>query len=214
MARLSWQQGYGHYGTKQGVLFVRDDATVTDAPGVAWSGLTEVEWTYDGGDVEATAADDVAAWFSTTGALSLTPTISAVNYPDEFQAVLGEALLDATGGAYVDLQAKSSFDFAFITTREDRHTHTKKGDIVIFYNMVASPADKDFTTGSEDLIEFAFDATSSPIEFTGLDTFTHTTSSMVIPADDPKYPAVYDLIFGTEAETSKLVTPDMYLALV
>lgn len=201
---LTWAGGFGHYGTKQGVIVQGSEV------GVAWPGLTGVTIEYDGGDVNATPADDQSAWITTSASKSLTPTINALDYPDALASLMGEASLSGNDSATAiyDLQTPTTGSFMFVTQRMGRGANDgeQKQDIIIMYNLRFAPSSRKLTTGSDDMVEFEFPATSSPIEFT-VDGKTKSTSMLTIKAEDAKFDkAMADLQAG------KLITPDIYLA--
>lgn len=152
-------------GLDRGVLYL------TDAPAVAWNGLTSVteqsgrsaqEVYFDGRKV-----GDVLSISDFAG------TIKALTYPDELTKL--EGLGSTTTGIYFGDQPASTFDLSYRTKVGNDIDESLGYKIHILYNVTATPSNKSYNTNSDspEAMEFEWDISAIPEEAAGIRPTAH-----------------------------------------
>lgn len=216
MVKLAWDQiGTRKYetGTDHGALFVHDKSGKTGT-GVAWSGLTKVTESPEGGEETALYADNIK-YLSLYSVETLGGTIEAYTYPDEFEACDGSATIGE--GAVLGQQGRQPFSLAYRTivgTDTDPRAGYK---LHLLWNLTASPSERAHETVNETpgalTFSWGFKSTAVPVVTEGYQpTSVATIDSTVCPEE--KLKAVEDLIYGTAEEEASMPTPDELIALL
>lgn len=162
MARLQWDQNGERYyqnGTSQVVLYPQKADGTYDA-GVAWNGVTGIDEAPDGGDTNDLWADNIK-YGSIRGAENFKGSISAYNYPDEFNPCDGKVV--TSEGIILGQQKRQPFGLSYRT--EIGNDAASNGYIIhVLYNSTISPSDHSFETINDnpDAIEFSWDFESTP----------------------------------------------------
>lgn len=167
--KLEWDaQGERFFenGVSNGVLFPYNTKTKTYDKGVAWSGLTSISETPDGGDANDMYADNVK-YGSFRSAEKLGGSIEAYTYPDEFAECDGTA--EATTGVYLRQQTRKAFALSYRTEIGNDLDSNVGYKIHVLYNATCSPSDKQWETvnDSPDAVTFSWDFETTPINVTG-----------------------------------------------
>lgn len=204
MPRLTWDaQGEKYYesGISQGVLFVGE------APGVPWVGLTSVEQAPSGGGARPYYLDG-DKYLNLSQAEEFEATINALTAPREFHQCDG--IVSIQNGLLVTGQSRKSFGLSFRTrigNDIDAIDHGYK--IHVVYNALAAPSNRSNSSinGSVNVMTNSWKITSMAPSITGL----KPTAHLVVDSryTDPEVLSeVEDILYGTEAESSRLPTPD------
>lgn len=216
MAVLKWDEmgkKRFRHGISKVVLFLLE-GTGTDAKwtGHAWSGVTNVTQSPDGGDAEDYYADNIL-YASLRGMENLNGSIEAYDYPDEFEECIGGAEL--TDGITIRQQPKRVFCLAY---REEVGNDTNPEasyDIHVIYNCTANAAELSHDTMEEspNLEPMSFDYDSNPVPVTGHKPTSAITihSATVTKANMTK---IENKLYGTDSTESELLMPDKLLELI
>lgn len=214
MSRLTWDaigERYYETGVKYGVLFPMEGATYTK--GVAWNGLTAVTESPSGAEATPLYADDIK-YLNLISNEEFGGTIEAYTYPDEFMACDGSAAV--VEGLYLGQQARKAFGMCYRTVLGNDTENNEYGyKLHIVYNALAKPSERAYSTinDSPEAITFSWEFTTTPVEVEGYKPTAHIViDSTKIEAG--KLKAIEDLLYGTEAEESKLPTIAEIIALV
>lgn len=214
MPKIIWEAvGEKTYetGVDRGVLY---PAVAGAYPaGVAWNGLTAVTEKPSGAEATPIYADNIK-YLNLISAETFEGTIEAYTYPDEFSACNGEAELAA--GAIIGQQARSTYGLCYRTvygndTSGDAHGYK----LHLVYGCLATPSEKAYATvnDSPEAVAFSWDFTTTPVPVTGF----KPTALLVIDSttiDPAKLTALEDLLYGTEAASSRLPLPDEIKTLI
>lgn len=209
MAALVWDKvGSRTYetGTDRGVLFPIDDKG-TSLTGVAWSGLTKVTESPEGGEETALYADNMK-YLSLYSTETLKGTIEAYTYPDEFAVCDGSAKI--AEGVTIGQQQRQPFNFAYRTLVGNDVVGAKAGyKLHLIYGVRVSPSERGYETVNDtpNALTFSWSFTASPVSVAGFDvTSTITIDSTKAPA--PKLKTLEDMLYGAgSGGTSKMPTP-------
>lgn len=216
MARIAWDQvGTRFYeaGVDRGVLDVNDVV-------VPWSGLTSVTDRPDKGTPNPYYIDGFK--YSDEGlAEEFSGNVSALTYPDEFEACMGSET--EGNGLYIEQQPRAKFNLSYRTMigsdTTDSPTHYK---IHFLYGVRASPSVKGYESLSDDAdpTAFSWDVTTlysrvadrrpfshlildsrktDPQRLSDLEDILYGTAST-----DPRFPSAQEVVFwfGPEAWVS------------
>lgn len=195
-------------GTKLGRFFLGNASTKPS--GVDFPGLTNVESSFDGGDIKSLSADDNSSWFVYKEDEQLTPKITSYFLPNEMLEATGLKLV-ASGtenGARYAASTSSKGSVAYITTKTDRSTNNQTREIQVFYDILFKKPDLKNETGNTNASKFEVTGVSQNVTFADKDGVLHDTPMLVVPEGDPKFNFVYDSLFGSN---SKLITPQDYV---
>ena len=228
MSKIVWDETgkrYWETGVKNGVLYPQK-ADGTYDTGVAWNGLISISENPDGAEPNELWADNIKyAVLRSTETLSL--TIEAYTYPDEFEPCDGMANVQAAPGVLIGQQARQSFGLCYRT--EIGNDTSSKGDdhykLHIIYGCTAQPSDKDYETINDnpDAITFSWDVDTLPAAVTGME----PVSQIVVDsrrAEPEKLKALEDYLYGKNADSTaspaveasepKLPTPNQVIKLL
>lgn len=216
MVKLVWDQtGKRLYetGTDHGVLFVTDDTTGKPGTGVAWSGLTKVTESPEGGEETALYADNIK-YLSLYSAENLKGTIEAYTYPDEFMECDGQA--EIAEGVTVGQQTRKSFALAYRTIVGNDVKGNRFGyKLHLIYGVRVSPSERAFETVNDtpNAITLSWSFTSTPVEVAAGFEVTSTVVIDSTKAPAEKLAALEKLLYGDEATEPKLPTPSEIITL-
>lgn len=225
MSKIVWDETgkrYWETGVKNGVLYPQK-ADGTYDTGVAWNGLISISENPDGAEPNELWADNIKyAVLRSTETLSL--TIEAYTYPDEFEPCDGMANVQAAPGVLIGQQARQSFGLCYRT--EIGNDTSSKGDdhykLHIIYGCTAQPSDKDYETINDnpDAITLSWDVDTLPAAITGME----PVSQIVVDsrrADAEKLKALEGYLYGKDADSTAspavtasepmLLTPDQVI---
>lgn len=206
--RLEWDktgERYYETGVDQGVLFVQNkDGSYKN--GVAWSGLTAVNQSTDGGEPTKLYADNMV-YLTMYSAEEFNPTIECYTYPHEFGVCNGEVELD--DGISISQQERVGFGFAYRTKIGNDVGGDAGYKIHLVYGAKASPAEKNYETVNDnpDAITFSYETTTTPVAVTGFKPTAHLEISS-LKVDSAKLKAFEDVLYGSAAAASRLPLPD------
>jgi hypothetical protein len=218
MAKLLWDAVGKHIyeaGVSKGVLYVQDD-TGAYPKGVAWNGLTAVTESPSGAEATPIYADNIK-YLNLTSAEEFGATIEAYTYPDEFAECDGSKSI-GTGatGVRIGQQPRKTFGMSYVTVLgNDVEGEAYGYKIHLIYGCLAAPSEKGYSTinDSPEAITFSWEVSTTPIPVTGF----KPTATLIIDSTvtaDAKLKAIEDLLYGTEAASSKLPTPDEIIAIL
>ena len=217
MAKLTWDAaGERLYetGTHKGVLFAQT-ALGTYRDGVAWNGLTKVTQSPDGAEETPIYADNIK-YLSLTSVENFKGTIEAYTYPYEFAVCDGST--EVVAGVHVGQQRRMGFGLAYSTIVGNDVAGNRYGEkIHIIYAAKVTPTERAYETvnGDPNAITFSWAFTTTPqqIAAPGFKPSAYICIDSTI-VDAHKFAAIKDLLYGTEAKTSKLPTIDEIITLV
>lgn len=209
MPRLTWNgQGEKFYekGISRGVLFVGS------SPGVPWIGLTSVEESPSGGSARSYYLDG-DKYLNISESEEFEATINAFGAPREFSPCDG--IIPIQNGLLVTCQSRKSFGLSYRTGIGNDIDPLDVGyKIHIVYNALAAPTNRSHASinASVNVTTNSWKITSMAPSITGL----KPTAHLVVDSryTDPAVLAeVEDILYGTEAESSRLPDPDELIAL-
>lgn len=202
---LQWDvegQKYFEGGISKVVLFVKENAVYGD--GVAWSGITGIDESPDGGDANEIWADNIS-YAKIRGQEKFGITINAYTYPVEFEECDGSKR--PSQGVVFGQQARKAFGLAYRTEigSDDLGDFSKGYKIHLVYGCTTSPVEKSHETlnDSPDAETFSWTVDATPakvVEHTGFKPVAH----IVIDSrdvDSTKLTSFEAMIYGTAAVT-------------
>jgi len=210
MSKIVWDatgERYYHNGTSQVVLYPQN-ANGTYANGVAWNGVTGVDESPDGGDTNDLWADNIK-YGSLRGAENHKGSISAYNYPDEFNLCDGKKVTEE--GIVIGQQKRQPFGLSY-RTEVGSDTASEDYIIHVVYNSTISPSDHSFETINDnpDAIEFSWDYESTPVAMTSVPG-VKAVSTLEFDSrklTDKQMKAVENTLYGSDNAEPTLPTPD------
>lgn len=227
MAKLVWDETGDHLyttGVSNVVLFVQNDDG-TYANGVAWSGVTSIEESPDGGDANDFYADNIK-YLSLRGVENFGATINAYQSPAEFDVCDGTASLGL--GVRIGQQVRRPFAFAFKTLIGNDTQLTDYGyELHIVYNATCSPSSRTYETvnDSPEPAELSWEVDTTPINvLTKVGGVSMKPTSHVIidskTIREADLKEIEDSLYGTdtvdnvEGTPSTLLTPDQIITIL
>lgn len=227
MAKLVWDQdGQRFYetGIDHCALYVYGNIAASGQEpsygyknGVAWSGITSISETPEGGEANDIYADNIK-YLSLMSAENLNVSIEAYTYPDEFMECDGTYTPANVSGMRIHQQKRSKFGLAYRT----RIGNDVDGDahgyqIHIIYNCLASPSDRQYSTvnDSPEAITFSWEGTTTPVEVGTLGGVEYRHTSRIIidsrdfTTEEQKgfLKNLEDYLWGTDGSTNPAVDP-------
>lgn len=209
MARLVWDvmaERYYETGVDRGVLYAPSQ------DGVPWNGLISVTENPSGGEPRPLYIDGIK-YANLSSAEEFQATINAYGTPSEFD--LCDGMVQPQNGLFVPHQKRVSFGLCYRTNIGrgiDGPDFAYK--IHLVYGALASPPTRNNKTRTNvvEPTEFSWDITCLPPAITGYKRTSHLFidsrySDLEILSD------FEDIIYGTDAEASRLPTPDEVLTL-
>lgn len=209
MAKLSWDatgKRFYETGTDRAVLFPQTGENGAYSVGVAWSGLTGVTESPSGADETSLYADNMK-YLSLRSAEEFGGTITAYQYPDEWEQCDGSAELET--GVILGQQARTPFGLCYRTLLGNdvkRNDYSYK--LHFIYGATVSPSERAYQTvnDSPEAIEFSWEFDTTPISVDGF----KSTSCITVDAskvDKTKLKALEDMIYGTEEKEPQMPLP-------
>lgn len=166
MSALIWDKSDERFyqtGIDNVALYVKGtpdpaDATTDYLTGVAWSGVSSIAESPSGAESNKIYADNIE-YLNLISAEELGLTVTAYDYPDEFEQCDGTATPSGLPGVKLGQQARKSFGLAYRTrvgSNEDGDSHGYR--IHIVYNCKAAPSERTYNTVNEspEAIEFSW----------------------------------------------------------
>lgn len=202
MPRLTWgNSGKRFYeaGVDRGVLYVGSQA------GVPWNGLVSVSENPEGGESRSYYFDGIK-YQVISAAEEFSATIEAFTYPDEFAVCDGTATPHP--GFYITHQRRVPFGFSYRTRVGNDLDGPEHGyKIHLVYNALAEPSDHVSNTlgSSIDPDNFSWRITTkAPV----IDGFARTAHFVIDSrtASPSAFSEIEDILYGTDAENSRLPT--------
>lgn len=211
MAKLAWDViGERKYetGVDHGVLFPMDNDGSYET-GVAWSGLTSVDESPSGGDVNKVYADNID-YLALVSVEEFGYTINAYYSPDEFDECDGTKELFP--GVIIGQQDRKKFGFAYRTLIGTDTDGTSAGyKIHLVYNSLAAPSQRTASTvnDSPEAQELSWECSTTKVNV-ATPGFKPTACLII---DSTKTPAsvltaIENAIYGTENSDPTLLLPD------
>lgn len=126
--------------------------------GVAWDGISNATVTPDGGDANDIYADNIK-YLSIPGAVNINASITAYNYPKEFNACLGLGAKTDAAGLLFAQQARTKFGIVYKSKIGSAENEDYGYVLNILYNCLAAPSElsSDTVNESPEAGEFSFD---------------------------------------------------------
>ena len=221
MPKLTWDNPGEHFyrtGVSDVALYVQaSDGTYEE--GVAWSGVTSIEESPDGGDANDFYADNIK-YLSLRAVENYGATINAYQSPEEFDACDGIATLSP--GIKIGQQVRKPFGLVWKTKIGNDTDGTDKGyELHIVYNATASPSSKTYETinDSPEPAELSWEMETTPISVSGHKPTSHLViDSLTCP--EAKLTLIINKLYGTDASGGSegtaptLLSPDKILELI
>lgn len=228
MSKIVWDETgkrYWETGVKNGVLYpMKADGTYDK--GVAWNGLISISENPDGAEPNELWADNIK-YAVLRSAETLSLTVEAYTYPEEFEPCDGLATIENAPGVLIGQQERQSFGLCYRT--EVGNDTSSKGDdsykLHIIYGCTAQPSDKDYETINDnpDAITFSWDVDTLPAAVSGM----NPVSEIVVDsrrADEAKLKALEGYLYGKDADNTAspaveasepmLLTPDQVIKIL
>ena len=193
-------------GTDRGVVYPFNEDTKVYETGYAWNGLTEVDESPSGGEVNSVYANN-GKYLNNRSDAEFSGTINAYTYPEEFELCDGTAVFGNTG-VKVHQQKRKKFAFSY----RSRIGNDIEGEdygykIHLFYNCMASPSSKSMETVNSDpnAATFSWELTTTPIEIDGMKRSAH----IIIDSramEGYRLQMLEDMLYGTEFSEPKMPT--------
>ena len=211
MSVLVWDQDTQRLfetGVEKGVLFVKDEEGKHQA-GVAWNGLTAFNQAPTGGEATPLFANN-KKYLNLMSDEECEGTLEAYTWPTEFNICQGyKPLVTGVAGVNVGQQPRREFSFSCKTLVGNDVQDTAYGyKIHVVYNMLVSPAAKDYGTVNNDkeANTFSWDFTTTPVEvgipgFKATAIITIDSTKLTTETEKAGLKALEDKLYGTaEAE--------------
>ena len=203
-------------GTDHGVLYVQA-ADGSYPKGVAWNGLTAVTESPEGAEPTDLWADNIK-YLTLRSAEQFKFTVEAYTYPDEFCECNGEKEL--ASGVVVGQQARKAFGMCYRSVVGNDVANNDYGyKLHLIYGATCSPSEKAYATvnDSPEAITFSWEATSTPINTTGIDKPVYQITIDSTKADADDLATLESKLYGTAADNTDPQNPvaavDGYLPL-
>lgn len=215
MSVLTWDnegQKFFEGGVSKCVLFPMSNGVYET--GVAWSGISGIDESPEGGDLTEIWADNIS-YTKIRGAEKFGLTINAYMYPIEFEECDGSKR--PADGVIFNQQPRKKFGLAYRTEigSDDVASYTKGYKIHLVYDCTTSPTDKNYETlnDSPDVESFSWtaSATAVPVETAGFKPVAHLVIDS-LTADPDKLTAFEGIIYGTAGSDSRMLSPDQVIA--
>ena len=205
MIKLKWDQiGEKKFetGVDRGVLY--PIANGIYPKGVAWSGLTTVSESPDGGDAQDFYADNIK-YGSLRGAENFNGTIECYTYPDEWKECDGRKEL--LKGVSIGQQNRKAFGLSYRSLiGNDTELLDYGYTLHLVYNATSSPSEKSRQTVNEspEAQTFSYEFKTTPVGVTKVPDMKATAhleidSTLVSAA---QLTAIENILYGTEGTVS------------
>lgn len=218
MPKLVFDKPGEHYfetGVDHCVLFVKSLTGDGYENGVAWNGISTITESPEGAEESAIYADNIK-YLSLRSVENFNATVEAYTYPDEFEVCDGSASI--TAGVKIGQQSRRSFALVY-RTKKGSDTDPDLGYIYhIIYGATAAPAERAHETVNDSpaAMTMSWSLTTVPVEVTGHKNTAHLEIDSTKFTGDKvaKLQSVLDKLYGSETETSGLLTPDEIIDLL
>lgn len=205
---LNWNDTDKTYktGVSRGVVYPYDEGA--PGVGVAWSGLTSVSKSPEGGERTEIYADN-EVYGVTISSQKATGSIEAYQYPDKFSECFGKKLVD---GAYIEQQGVKPFAFCYREEKgNDKEGIGEDYTITLFYQCYTGAPEEAAATISDspEPVTYSFDLTCINVPVTGhKPSATFVFDSTVVA--EGKMAALEEVLYDSK---TKLPSIDTILAL-
>lgn len=207
---LEWDvegQKYFEGGISNVVLFVKSSGSYGN--GVAWSGVTGIDESPDGGDANEIWADNIS-YAKIRAQEKFGLTINAYTYPTEFEECDGSKR--PSTGVIFGQQARKEFGLAYRTEigSDDLGDFSKGYKLHLVYGCTTSPVEKSHETlnDSPDAETFSWTVSATPVKVStaGFKPVAHIVIDSR-DADATKLGTFMSKIYGTPADGSTAAIP-------
>ena len=200
---LQWDQtGEREYevGVNHAVLYVMSGSSY--GAGVAWNGMTGIDESPEGGDINDIWADNIKyASFQTPE--NHKGTIKAYMFPDEFYPCNGMLSPTGMGGLVFGGQTRTAFGLCYRTEIGNDTTENAGYKLHIVYNCKVQPSSRSHGTKTENVEpeEMSWDYSSTPVPVTGVTGVEQTSFIEIKSTDftDAQMEALESALYGTAA---------------
>lgn len=216
MVALTWD-GTGERlyetGVDRGVLYPMTSSG-TYGTGVAWNGLTAVNETPSGGEMNAQYADNIK-YANIMSAEEFGGTIEAFTYPDEFAECDGTA--SPTEGLTIGQQPRKAFGLSYRTkigNDVDGVDHGYKLHLV--YGATVSPSEKAYSTinDSPEAMTFSWEFTTNAVSAGSTYKPTSILTIDSTKVDSAKLATLEATLYGAEAAEPTLPLPEAVITML
>lgn len=206
MSKIVWDgtgQRFYEDGVDRGVLFPKGSSGYEK--GVAWNGLTAVNESNEGGDVQDIWADNIK-YLSLRSQERFSGTIEAYTYPEEFRECDGT--VSVADGVYVGQQNRKPFGLSY-RSMIGNDQGSEYYQIHLVWNATADASGKDHATrnDSPDPGTFSWDFKTDPpvIDVEGIKPTAHMIiDSRYCPKE--KLDLLEDYIYGVDADAEHSIS--------
>lgn len=210
MPKLEWDKtGERFYeaGVDQGVVYPMENGAYGN--GVAWNGLTAVNESPDGGELNDIYADNIK-YLSLRSVENFKGSIEAYTYPDEIAECDGSH--SVATGVRVGQQKRGKFGFSYRTKIGNDVNEDLGYKIHLVYGCSISPSDKNHETldDNSDPTSFSWDFDTTPVAITevaGLKPTAHIEIDST-KVDAAKLTAFLTKLYGGDSSQPTLPLPD------
>ena len=216
MSALEWDKAGERFyenGVDHCALYPQD-STGAYPNGVAWNGVTGITESPDGAEANDIYADNMK-YGSLRSTETLSLTIEAYTYPDEFAVLDGTA--SPVKGVYLGQQKRASFGLVF-RTQIGNDTMTESDDgykLHLVYGCTASPSERAYETinDSPDAISFSWEIDTTPVAVTGYKAVSNVTINS-LDCDKTKLAALEKVLYGDDDTEARLPLPNEVLSIL
>ena len=216
MSALEWDKAGERFyenGVDHCALYPQD-STGAYPNGVAWNGVTGITESPDGAEANDIYADNMK-YGSLRSTETLSLTIEAYTYPDEFAVLDGTA--SPVKGVYLGQQKRASFGLVF-RTQIGNDTMTESDDgykLHLVYGCTASPSERAYETinDSPDAISFSWEIDTTPVAVTGYKAVSNITINS-LDCDKTKLAALEKVLYGDADAKARLPLPNEVLSIL
>lgn len=204
MSKMVWDQvGERLYdtGVDQVAFFKFNNTTKQYGVGVPWNGVTGITESPSGAESNAFYADN-KKYLDLLSAETFGATITAYDYPDEFESCNGYA--EIATGAVIGQQSRDTFALAYRTIiGNDTALNDYGFKIKLVYGCKAAPSEQAHSTVNESPAptEMSWTISTTPIDVEGFKP-TATLDLDSTKIEKAKMDALLDLIYGTAGTVS------------
>lgn len=216
MSALEWDKAGERFyenGVDHCALYPQD-STGAYPNGVAWNGITGITESPDGAEANDIYADNMK-YGSLRSTETLSLTIEAYTYPDEFAVLDGTA--SPVKGVYLGQQKRASFGLVY-RTQIGNDTMTESDDgykLHLVYGCTASPSERAYETinDSPDAISFSWEIDTTPVAVTGYKAVSNITINS-LDCDKTKLAALEKVLYGDTDTEARLPLPNEVLSIL
>ena len=216
MSALEWDKAGERFyenGVDHCALYPQD-STGAYPNGVAWNGVTGITESPDGAEANDIYADNMK-YGSLRSTETLSLTIEAYTYPDEFAVLDGTA--SPVKGVYLGQQKRASFGLVF-RTQIGNDTMTESDDgykLHLVYGCTASPSERAYETinDSPDAISFSWEIDTTPVAVTGYKAVSNVTINS-LDCDKTKLAELEKVLYGDDDTEARLPLPNEVLSIL